>query len=294
MPLRKKDGGVAVQRFTLPFFVCLYIILHLPNHILYLRWERWDDVVGLGPPPPQQSSKLKGKQTQKKQKMASPKQKPGNLRKGYEQINKIPLKPKGWEKFKFDDIRTHFDCEKYSQDRTKPLLTLDDWDYLKSKYIEIVDMNAIFDDPVPPVDGYTFDENGPPPYYASHGVKGRGLFASRDIKKGEIIHDGKKSDIEFPGGDAWRKFIFSLPRNRACDVIDWSWIQKKSRDGKNRLFTAMNISILLNGANDIRHVNMKPVSTIATRFYATRNIKKGQELLTDYDVYETVWEDVGL
>lgn len=293
MLLRKKDG-VAVRRFMLPFFVCWYIILSLPTHVLYLRWGRWDDVIGLGPPSPQLSNELNGKQTQKKKKKASSEQKLGNLRMGYEQKNKILPKPNGWEQFPFDKIRTHFNCEEYSRDVTKPLLTLDDWDYLKSKYIEIVDKQAIFDDPVSPVDGYTFDENGPPPYYASHGVKGRGLFASRNIKKGETIHDGKKSDIEFPGGDAWRKFVFSLPRNRACDVIDWSWTQKRSRNGKLRLFSAMNISILLNGAEDVRSANILPSSTIANRFYALRDIKKGQELLTIYDVYETVWEEVGL
>ncbi len=179
-------------------------------------------------------------------------QKLGNLRKDVQKWNNILPKPKGWEEFKFGEIRAYFGCHEYAGDRTKPLLTLKDWEYLRSKYIEIVDKHAVFDDPVPPTDGYSFDENGPPPYYASHGVRGRGLFASRDIKKGEIIHDGERSDIEFSGGETWRKFIFSLPRNRACDVIDWSWTQKKSGDGKNRLLSAMDISILLNGDKDNR------------------------------------------
>ena len=74
---------------------------------------------------------------------------------------------------------------------------------------------------------FSFDGNGnPPPYYAGHGDRGRGLFASRDIKKGELVHDGNKSDIQFPSDDdglAWRRLVFNLPRNKACDVIDWSW-----------------------------------------------------------------------
>jgi hypothetical protein len=292
MPVREKDSDVAIQRLrlTLPFLVCFYIILSLPTHILYLRWGRWGDVVGFGPPPPLQSSE----QTQKRQKKASPKLKSANLRKGDGKGNKILPKPKDWEKFNYHETRAHFDCDEYAEDLVKPLPTLKDWEYLRSKYIEIVDNHAVFDDPVPPTDGYTFDENGSPPYYASHGERGRGLFASRNIKKGEIIHDGKKSDVEFPGGETWRKFVFSLPRNRACDVIEWSWTQKKSRSGKYRLFSAMNISILFNGAEDIHNVNVKPASSVSTRFYASRDIQKGEELLYDYDVYETVWEDVGL
>ena len=34
-----------------------------------------------------------------------------------------------------------------------------------------------------------------------------------------------KSDVVFLNGLSWRKFIFSLPRERACDMIDWTWTQ---------------------------------------------------------------------
>ncbi|KAL3817250.1 hypothetical protein ACHAXA_009537 [Cyclostephanos tholiformis] len=171
----------------------------------------------------------KDSDTQKRQKKASPKLKSANLRKGDGKGNKILPKPKDWEKFNYHETRAHFDCDEYAEDLVKPLPTLKDWEYLRSKYIEIVDNHAVFDDPVPPTDGYTFDENGSPPYYASHSERGRGLFASRNIKK-----------------------------------------------------------------EDIHNVNVKPASSVSTRFYASRDIQKGEELLYDYDVYETVWEDVGL
>jgi hypothetical protein len=41
-------------------------------------------------------------------------------------------------------------------------------------------------------------------------------------------------------------------------------------------------------------MNVNPLSSISSLFYALRDIKKGEELLTDYDVYDTVWEEVGL
>ena len=47
----------------------------------------------------------------------------------------------------------------------------------------------MFDDIVLPTDGYNFDGNGnPPPFYASPGDRGRGLFAVRDIKEGEYSY----------------------------------------------------------------------------------------------------------
>lgn len=310
MPLRKKaDRDGAMPRSTLRLLVCSSILLSLPFNffiILKLHWRGGGEAVGFGPPPPPRlSSELQNSEHTPIE--ANKKRKLGNLRKGRVMISReewlrvldkngkrVLPKPNGWEKFGFHDVREHFDCDEYSHDLVKPLLTLEDWEYLKNRYIEIVDKHAIFDDPVPPTEGYTFDENGPPPYYASHGERGRGLFASRDIKVGEFIHDGDKSDLEFPGGEAWRLFVLSLPRHRACDVIDWSWTQKKTRDGKYKLFAAMNISILLNGADWTHEVNVKPLSNISSRFYALRDIKKGEELLTDYDVYDTVWEEVGL
>ncbi|KAL3799886.1 hypothetical protein ACHAW5_004398 [Stephanodiscus triporus] len=209
-------------------------------------------------------------------------------------IGDTPLtKPDDWEKLGYYDIKAHVGCDEYSNDLLKPLPTLADWEYLRSKYIEIVDKHAIFDDPVPPTEGYTFDENGPPPYYAAHGKHGRGVFASRDIKRGEFVQDGNKGDIEFPDGEAWRRYVFSLPKNRACDILAWTWTQKKSREGKWKIYFALNISILFNGAYD-GDANIRPSSSISSRFYALRHIKKGEELLYDYGVYDTVWAKVGL
>ena len=319
--LKKADLGSAMQRSTPRLLVCLFILLSLHSNsffLLHLHSTGLGEVARFGPPPPPgQSSELQtselpiSDQTQirvsKNRKKASQKRKTRNLRKGKVTITRkqwlrfldqkgetVLPKPNGWEKFGFDDIREHFACEEYSHNLEKPLLTLEDWEYLRNMYIEIVDNDAVFDDAVPPTEGYTYDENGPPPYYAAHGERGRGLFASRDIKQGELIHDGNKSDIVFPGADAWRLYVLSLPRYRACDVIDWSWTQKTSSDGKYKLFSAMNISILLNGAGYIHEMNVKPLSSISSLFYALRDIKKGEELLTDYDAYDTVWEEVGL
>jgi hypothetical protein len=169
-------------------------------------------------------------------------------------------------------MRKHFDCER---DLVTPIPTLEDWEYLRSKFNEIVDKHAVFNDPVPPTEGYTMDGNGPPPYNAAHGTRGRGVFASRDIEKGELVQDGNRSDV-------------------ACDLYHWTWTQKKSRKGKYNFFSAMNISILFNGARASHEVNVRPSSSISSRFFALRDIKKGEELLYDYGVYATVWDAVGL
>ena len=184
--------------------------------------------------------------------------------------------------------------ESYAHDTAKPLPTLEHFKLFRDKYREIVDSNAIFDDPVPPTMGYTLNDNGPQPYYASVGDKGRGIFASRDIKEGELVHDGRKSDILFPTGMSWRKFIFSLPRKRACDMIDWTWTQRVEDGGRFKIFSSINISILCNAGDSEDEINVNPRSDTSSLFYALRDIKKDEELLTDYYIYDTVWDEVGL
>ena len=129
--------------------------------------------------------------------------------------------------------------------------------------------------------------------HTRHGERGRGLFASRDIKKGELIHDGTHSEIIFPSGMSWRKYIFALPRNKACDMIDWTWTQEHESDGKIHILTAMNIEVLWNGGNK-QTMNTSPESDHSMKEYALRDIAKGEELLTDYQAVVTDWEPVGL
>ena len=88
------------------------------------------------------------------------------------------------------------------------------------------------------------------------------------IKKGELEHDGDVSNIMFPSGMAWRKYyILSLPRKKACDVIDWTWTQQTEEGGECHMFAAMNISVLLNnGENNEININPKVKSTDNVQF----------------------------
>ncbi len=56
----------------------------------------------------------------------------------------------------------------------------------------------------------------------------------------------------------------------------------------------MNIAVLANGALEEGEANVNPESGTSSNAYALRDIKKNEELITDYDVYETRWHDVGL
>ena len=210
--------------------------------------------------------------------------------------------PDGWERYSYNDIRNYFNCWERSKDNNKPLPTLEDWQLMRDTYTQVVDNTKRWDDdPVPPTLGYSLKKGipVPPPYYAklSHG-KGRGLFASRDIEKGELVHVGYHSDVIFPSPIAWRKFVFSLPPPFACDQTDWHWMQRLEEGGPYRLIGSLNISSLMNSGGiefgPGRMPNLLPSSSTSGDFYATKDIEKGEEILTDYDAYTTNWKLVGL
>ncbi|KAL7450279.1 hypothetical protein ACHAWC_002222 [Mediolabrus comicus] len=91
--------------------------------------------------------------------------------------------------------------------------------------------------------------------------------------------------------DEWRSMIFALPQKMACDLSEWSWTQRQKKDGPYKLFTAYNISILMNGSNK---PNTMPKCSHCSKMYAIRDIKKDEEILTDYKIYPTLWDEVGL
>jgi hypothetical protein len=107
--------------------------------------------------------------------------------------------------------------------------------------------------------GYRLNEYGPQPYYAKLSPgKGRGVFASRDIKKGEIVHDGSKSGIIFQNATSWKRFMFALPRKMACDNAAWTFTQRYEEGGPMRIVSSLNIAILMNEGNTLEQVNVQP------------------------------------
>mmetsp|Transcript_26137 Transcript_26137/g.52539 ORF Transcript_26137/g.52539 Transcript_26137/m.52539 type:complete len:305 (+) Transcript_26137:254-1168(+) len=212
--------------------------------------------------------------------------------------------PYEWETYTYNDIREYFNCRQRSKDLDKPLPTLDDWNLLRQAYTLIVDSAKKWkNDPVPPTEGYSFEQGKavPPPYYAMQSEgKGRGLFASRDIKKGELVHNGEISDIVFPGYDAikWKEFVFSLPRDFACDCTDWHWMQMKHEGDDYHMVAALDISVLMNSGGEEfgpgRTPNVLPEDKYSGKQFALRDIVKDEEILTDYDAYWTDWSEVGL
>ena len=101
-----------------------------------------------------------------------------------------------------------------------------------------------------------------------------------------------------PDADTSREYIFSLSEilvEKACDMLEWCWTQN-DKDKVLRLRCSMNIAILMNAGYSDSQVNIGPEQDDDpdARFYAKRDIKKDEEILMDYNIYETSYSKVGL
>lgn len=201
-------------------------------------------------------------------------------------------RPSDWTSWTFYDIHHGFQCGRHADDMNKPLPDMEYWNYMRKIYKEVVDPDVVFEDVVLPTEGYAMDNpEGRQPYYAKISPgKGRGLFASRDIQKGEVVHDGTQSDTEISPAD-YRRFLFALPQKMACDSAEWAWTQQLVQNGPFTIRTAFNISVLMNAS---KHPNALPRDEYSSKFYALRGIKKGEEILTDYKIYPTRYDLLGM
>ena len=105
------------------------------------------------------------------------------------------------------------------------------------------------------------------------------------------IEGGTKSDMIFTTVDAIRRYLLALPEPMACDVLEWTYTEKLVKGGPSVLLCASDISSLANSAWGEDDPNIMPKNKKSSvRLYATRDIKKGEELLMSYGVFpKALW-----
>ena len=213
----------------------------------------------------------------------------------------------------------------------RPLYTSQDWQRLQTIYKSLgggtVDYSGTVDYPesevphdfIPPFkSGYTIDN------------KGRGIFATRYIRKGEMTYGGKKNYAFFSSGEEYRRFLNELTDAEACDIMMWSWPQwNMGRDGSTMIVVLLDDNSLQNHADGIddheessddhdekiidmismankkKAKNGRQVANTGCPphqecgmfdEYALADIQKGEELVCDYDRFfdQKLWTEFGL
>ncbi|KAL3790450.1 hypothetical protein ACHAWO_007140 [Cyclotella atomus] len=169
------------------------------------------------------------------------------------------------------------------------------------------------------------------------GVKGRGIYAQQDITKGTLVLDVDSNNVGiFKDAMQWRQFTYTLgveDEELACNFMEWCWIQHVREDDGNdarhinededirvghTVFLAFDESGLINNAewgDDVANIrcgsylpsigqddgsesSSEEWGPCKYRYYASRDIKAGDEILINYSEFEdksqTGWIDFGV
>lgn len=107
--------------------------------------------------------------------------------------------------------------------------------------------------------------------------KGRGVFATKNIKKGEVIWKNIQS-AEFEDELSWRRFVSSIPYELACDVHQWAYVEYDEDDKISILYLDLDDGSFTNTPDGDQDEN----STTEEVSIALRDIKAGEEITMSY------------
>ena len=226
------------------------------------------------------------------------------------------LDPEQWYTYNYWQLHAHFSCSRVFA-ASRPAWGVEKWSDIRQYWREFVEEDKK-DLPIREggpersyqftTDAYDFDSMMQP--FQTPG-KGRGLKAAKDILKGEMVFKGTNNTVIFTHGHTWRKFLFALNERRgepfddetSCDVLVWSWVQTLEEDGDLVIVTDFDNGSLLNEGRDEPGWEAPNVrcgkegdKMCYLSYYATKDIKKGEELLCDYRGFALLdsWHDMGL
>jgi len=250
------------------------------------------------PQPPQQLRQRDGKTNH----APKPKQRSRRQRHG--------LDPADEQSFDHDDLKRYFGCNKLFK-TPRPVITDDEWRNFRDLYNEFVDAEYSSSQYPNGPETYKVGKSwsGSPVHGNTTPDKGRGLAASRDIRKGDLIFTGTNNTLVFETGPAWRKFLLHLfyapppddvyTEGFACDMVAWSWNQRVPKDGPIAIVVDVDSSSLLNKPSKGETHNIQcgkdGEEGCGMDYYAVRDIWEGEEILCHYsDFANPRWHTFGL
>ena len=124
--------------------------------------------------------------------------------------------------------QTDSDTGKRIDSKSLKIYTQEEWDYFKKVWR---DQGGLDPSKQYPKGDRRLSKAPPdliPPFKAglTKDGKGRGVFATRDIKKGEMTYGGTKNYIFFTTGHDYRRFLDAFDDEIACDLMKFTWPQK--------------------------------------------------------------------
>mmetsp|Transcript_36301 Transcript_36301/g.55496 ORF Transcript_36301/g.55496 Transcript_36301/m.55496 type:complete len:277 (+) Transcript_36301:73-903(+) len=191
--------------------------------------------------------------------------------------------------YKKSYLKKHFGCaEKFKEDL--PVHSKETWKKYRDTYVSVVgEAESTIGDPEADFDGF-----GDISHFAKQSPgKGRGIFAGQDIAQDTLMWNGSRS-AQFKDAHSFQKFLFDLEDDYlACDPLQWSYIFDLNK-GKGkpdlRIVTDLDEGSFCNngksagnmGYLDVSFEKERPRQNGIRPLFATRDIRKGEEILCSY------------
>ena len=187
----------------------------------------------------------------------------------------------------YDDFWDELSCKTlFEEGGPRPVHSTSTWVLLRGVYYGIVGPKyATIEYTEVPADGSGFLV----PVEVKHVPgKGRAVMAAEDIPEGTKVWDNTFT-ARFPSPVYFRRFLSTLPRDLACDVMIWSYVEDYAWDDDDEDNEQPTISVDLDEGTFLNTESpgkgeMKNVDSADGR--ATRLILKGEELLVNYKEFE--------
>lgn len=195
-----------------------------------------------------------------------------------------------------------FDCEeKWTMPR--PLYTQEMWMEVRRAYLYAVGSKKSSIGPEPSEeDGFVI----PVEVRQAPGNKGRGLFATQDIPRGERIWNSSNQTAMFDNAEDYKTFLELLLSDVACDVIQWAYVYAISGNMRDTRIcvdlddmTFVNQIIYLHERLDagcLPEWEDRYPGGCEDNVFALRDIQADDEILVDYQEFaiQDGWEKFGI
>ena len=184
----------------------------------------------------------------------------GNSKDTSYEYTKMDFSKEDVDSYSFRELYHELECGAHARNPRKPLFTPAMWALMRDTFAQLAEPGVTF---------FRRDDTKGTKYYSQIADgKGRGAFAARDIKKGELVHDGNFNTAFWNDGLAWKQYIASLPSPMDCDVMEWTWTQEVVDKGWFLCLNLNEAAFLNNGGEE--DSNIAPTDETTLEFYALR------------------------
>ena len=183
------------------------------------------------------------------------------------------------------------DCESFRR-KEQPIPSEELWRKLRETYVSVVGPNEsrIADPSSSPWHGFgvSFEVK-------QAGEKGRGVFATANVSKGQLVWSATRFTAVFKTADLYRTFLRSLPYYECCQAMGFTWPARTKAEGKKPWIAVdLDPGALMNSGShgygkkeykaDVNNVECvgEAKGHLKGACFAIRDIAPGEEFLCDY------------